>query len=43
VGGWVVCAVGGLLRGRWLPVGGELALAALLVREHGGAAEGKRG
>jgi hypothetical protein len=28
-------AVGGLLRGRWLPMGGELALAALVVREHG--------
>jgi hypothetical protein len=30
-----VCAVGGLLRGRGLPMGGELALAALVVREHG--------
>jgi hypothetical protein len=35
----MVCAVGRLLRRGWLPMGGELALAALVVREHGVGAE----
>jgi hypothetical protein len=30
-----ICTVGGLLGRRWLPMGGELALAALVVRKHG--------
>jgi hypothetical protein len=31
-----VCAVGRLLGRRWLPMGGQLAWGALVVREHGG-------
>jgi hypothetical protein len=30
-----VCTVGRLLRCRWLPMGGELAVAALVLGEHG--------
>jgi len=32
---WWIGAVGGLLVGRGLPVGGELGWAGVVVREHG--------
>lgn len=35
MGRGMVGTVGRLLRGRRLPMGGELALAALVVRKHG--------